>query len=54
VLILEQRKDVYEKAKTEFPERWNGRAIRNWDWIESVSLNPDKKKLQKTTLAEVV
>jgi len=53
-VILQKRNDVYEKAKAEFPERWNGRATRNWDWIESVSLNPDKKKCQKTTLAEAV
>jgi len=54
VVILQKRNAVYENAKLEFPQRWNGRATRNWDWIESVSLNPDKKMLQKTTLAEVV
>jgi len=54
MVILEKRKEVYEKAKAQYPKRWNGRAIRNWDWIDSVSLNPDRKKSQKIILAEVV
>jgi len=53
-LILQKRKAVYEKAKAKFPQRWNGRATRNWSWVKSVSLNPDKKNLQKIALAEVV
>jgi len=53
-LVLEKRKAVYAKAKAEFPQRWNGRATRNWERIDSVSLNPDKKKCQNLALAEVV
>ena len=37
--ILEKRKAVYERAKLEFPERWNNRKIRNWNREEKVYLN---------------
>ena len=40
--ILENRHNVYENAKAEHPERWNGRNTRNWDDIIEVHLNPDK------------
>ena len=40
--ILQKRHEVYEAAKAAHPERWNGRATRNWDDIEVVYLNPDK------------
>ncbi|AOT70566.1 integrase core domain-containing protein [Geosporobacter ferrireducens] len=39
--ILEQRKKVYEEAKSKHPERWS-REIRNWDLDEEVWLNPEK------------
>jgi len=39
--ILEQRKKVYSAAKEKNPARWSG-AIRNWNRIESVWLNPPK------------
>ena len=39
--ILENRKAVYNKAKEANPSRWSG-EIRNWSWIESVDLNPEK------------
>ena len=42
-IILANRTAVYEAAKAAHPERWNGRATRNWDNIEEVYLNPDKK-----------
>jgi putative transposase len=42
--ILQQRKAVYEAAKAKHPERWSG-DIRNWDRVESVSLNPSKSAL---------
>lgn len=51
IAILEQRKTVYEAARTRQPARWSG-DIRNWDRIESVSLNPTKSttdKEEKTT-----
>ena len=41
--ILENRKKVYNEAKKLKPERWT-RGIRNWNFIEQVSLNPDKSK----------
>jgi len=37
--ILEQRKAVYEAARTQHPERWS-RETRNWEPIEEVGLNP--------------
>jgi len=40
--ILIQRKTVYEAAKKRNPARWSG-AIRNWDRIENVWLNPPKE-----------
>ncbi len=45
--ILEQRKEVYEKARTRRPDRWTAQA-RNWNPIEEVRLNPDDRTLQKT------
>jgi putative transposase len=39
--ILEQRKQVYEKAKFKHPERWSG-PIRDWTLDETVWLNPDR------------
>lgn len=40
--ILQNRTNVYEKAKAEHPERWNGRNTRNWEVLTEVHLNPDK------------
>ena len=31
-----------EAAKAEHPERWNGRATRDWSLPDTVYLNPDK------------
>lgn len=39
--ILDQRRRVYEEARSRHPERWS-RGIRNWDPIASVTLNPDR------------
>ena len=47
--ILANRVKVYEAAKAAHPERWNGRRTRNWDNIEEVYLNPDKKYEETTT-----
>lgn len=41
VAILAQRKAIYEEAKKANPERWS-RDIRNWEKIETVTLNPHK------------
>ncbi len=43
VEILANRRLVYQKAKTQNPERWS-RDIRNWDQIRDVYLNPEKGK----------
>ena len=37
--ILRLRKEVYEKAKTQNPERWSNRKTRNWNREEKVYLN---------------
>jgi len=41
-MILEQRHKVYIEAKNKNPNRWSGNT-RNWKYINSVSLNPDKE-----------
>ena len=41
-MILAARHAVYETAKAAHPERWNGRATRNWDDIPATHLNPHK------------
>lgn len=41
--ILAKRKQVYQKAKLQNPQRWSG-EIRNWERIEEVRLNPEKGK----------
>lgn len=43
--ILSKRKQVYLNAKQRHPERWSG-AIRNWDHVQDVYLNPEKQKTQ--------
>lgn len=42
--ILAARKRVYEQARQQHPERWSG-AIRNWDPVAEVWLNPDHEPL---------
>ena len=39
---LSKRKEVYEAAKAEHPERWNGRATRDWSLPDIVYLNPER------------
>lgn len=41
--ILENRHQVYEAAKAAHPERWNGRATRDWSMPDKVYLNPETK-----------
>ena len=40
--ILKARAALYEAAKQARPERWRGRAVRNWTPVGPVQLNPDK------------
>ncbi len=51
--ILSQRKALYERVKSQKPERW-GRETRNWSRPETVVLNPDKPEEEKTTEIENV
>ena len=44
--LLVQRAGVYEAAKKAMPQRWRGRAVRNWQPIMKVWLNPDKPQQQ--------
>jgi transposase InsO family protein len=39
LLLLERRRQVYERARRRHPERWSG-ATRSWDHVETVRLNP--------------
>lgn len=48
--ILENRRLVYEAAKAAHPERWNGRATRDWSLPDTVYLNPEKE-LEETKIA---
>lgn len=41
-IILARRKQVYELAKKQHPERWSG-DVRNWRRVEEVWLNPPKE-----------
>lgn len=41
--ILDKRHRVYEAAKAAHPERWNGRATRDWSVDNIVYLNPEHK-----------
>ncbi|WP_416777664.1 hypothetical protein ACNFJN_05505 [Xenorhabdus budapestensis] len=42
-VILKQRDAVYRQAKLTHPERWS-RSTRNWQWVETVTLNPEREK----------
>ena len=44
VLILKKRKEVYEKAKKENPNRWSGET-RDWSHIQKVELNNLTKRV---------
>ena len=45
--ILAKRHVVYQMAKKQRPERWSGNT-RNWVPDDSVTLNPDKKRILNT------
>ena len=40
--LLAARSDVYEQVRRHHPEWWRGRAVRDWNPIGDVWLNPDK------------
>lgn len=39
VMLLERRRQVYERARRRHPERWS-RGTRTWPYVEEVRLNP--------------
>jgi transposase InsO family protein len=39
LLLLERRRQVYQRARRSHPERWSG-ATRSWEYVETVALNP--------------
>ena len=47
--ILQQRHDIYTQARSERPERWRGRATRNWEPVTQVWLNPEQEREKPTT-----
>jgi putative transposase len=49
VAKLNKRKEVYELARQKTPHRWTG-TTRNWDPIELVRLNPERKRTSKEVL----
>lgn len=46
VELLKKRKEVYEKARQEHPERWSGK-IRSWDYSDTEWLNPRQEIEEK-------
>ena len=40
--LLAKRHATYTQAKAAHPERWNGRAVRNWQPVREVWLNPER------------
>jgi len=44
--ILKTREATYLAAKKANPERWSG-EIRQWEWQETVALNPDNQDDKK-------
>lgn len=46
--VLAERTRTYEEAKRRNPSRWSG-AIRNWEPIREVSLNPVSRKAKRTS-----
>ena len=44
--LLQNREDVYEKARSKHPERWTGKT-RNWSPITTVELNPARVREKK-------
>jgi hypothetical protein len=48
---LNKRKEVYEQARQKNPGRWT-RQTRNWAPIETVRLNPEKKRSPEEDLCD--
>lgn len=52
IAILKKRAAVYEEARAKNPNRWS-RAIKDFDWIELVYLNPKHSKSERKRLVLV-
>ncbi|GAB1387742.1 hypothetical protein MASR1M59_28900 [Melaminivora sp.] len=52
--LLARRTDLYRAAKRAMPERWQGRAVRNWTPVTEVWLNPDKPQGQDNEIWPLV
>jgi transposase InsO family protein len=50
-ITLNQRKEVYAQAQQKNPNRWTGQT-RNWEPIEIVRLNPERKRSPEEDLCE--
>lgn len=50
IAILSARRELYEKCRSERPERWSGKT-RNWNRIEAVWLNPPKEVREQDQLS---
>ncbi len=53
VVILQQRRALYDAAKAQHPERWSG-LTRNWEPGETVYLNPGKTRKKEVILKQNV
>jgi putative transposase len=42
LLLLERRRQVYERARSKHPERWSG-STRSWEHVDTVRLNPQRE-----------
>lgn len=51
--MMVQRLDVYQKARQAHPNRWS-RALRNWQYVAEVHLNPVKKPIDTTITTQEV
>lgn len=52
IAILEQRRQLYEAAKNQYPERWSGKT-RDWEPVKTVYLNPGKPMKKEVELKQV-
>ncbi|MCK4623209.1 MAG: IS3 family transposase, partial [Desulfuromonadales bacterium] len=49
--ILNKRKEVYSQARQKNPNRWS-RQTRNWEPVEIVRLNPERKRPPEEDLCD--
>ena len=52
IALLEQRKQLYEAAKSQYPDRWSGKT-RNWKPAKTVYLNPGKPAKKEVELKQM-